>query len=107
MFMIIKKFFLGAVLALCMDCFTLHAGLFDSNIDQNTREAAIAGIVRAVAAEDVMTIYSLTAPDSRKKILDETGGIIAAYRKLNSLLAQSKKEMADKIKAQFGDAVEF
>ena len=104
--MIIKKFFLGAVLALCMDCFTLHAGLFDSNIDQNTREAAIAGIVRAVAAEDVMTIYSLTAPDSRKKILDETGGLIAAYRKLNSLLAQSKKEMADKIKAKFGDAVD-
>ena len=104
--MIIKKIFLGAVLALCMDCFTLHAGLFDSNIDQNTREAAIANIVRAVAAEDVMTIYSLTAPDSRKKILDETGGLIAAYRKLNSLLAQSKKEMADKIKAKFGDAVD-
>ena len=104
--MIIKKIFLGAVLALCMDCFTLHAGLFDSNIDQNTREAAIAGIVRAVAAEDVMAIYSLTAPDSRKKILDETGGLIAAYRKLNSLLAQSKKEMADKIKAKFGDAVD-
>ena len=101
-----KKVFLGAALALCMSCFTLHAGLFDSNIDQNTREAAIASIVRAVAAEDVMALYSLTAPAARKKIIDETGGLIAAYRKLNSLLAQSKKEVADKIKAQFGDAVD-
>ena len=100
-----KKLFILLLITSCMGCFTAFAGLFESNVNQNSRDAALASLVRAVITEDSVAIYKLTAPESRKEIIKQAGNIFSAYRKLNELIKPARQETLDYVKSKFGDAV--
>lgn len=100
-----KKLFLIIATILGVGCFTAHAGLFDSQPDQSSKEKAIASMMRAIVAEDVLSIYRLTDPTIRKKLIANAGGILFARWELNKRLKPARALIFDKITQQVGPEV--